>query len=318
MKSNILQKTPVAALLALFCSALWGSAFPCVKIGYDLFGIDKASTPSIILFAGVRFFIAGIMVIIIGSIIHKKPLVPKPAEIPKVMLLSLFQTILQYLFFYIGLANTSGVKSSVIEGMSVFVCILVSALIFHLEKLTLAKITGCILGTAGIIAINLDSSLVSDINFTGDGFILISTVAYAISSVLIKRFSADTDTMMLSGWQFLFGGAVMSVIGLLLGGRFDYGNIGVEAVLMLMYLAFISACAYSIWSLLLKYNPVSKIAVFGFMNPVCGVLLSAVLLGETEQAFRLEAAAALVLISAGIFIVNRFNEHTEKDSQKQG
>ena len=66
MKSNILQKTPIAALLALFCSALWGSAFPCVKIGYDLFGIDKASTPSIILFAGVRFFIAGIMVIIIG------------------------------------------------------------------------------------------------------------------------------------------------------------------------------------------------------------------------------------------------------------
>ena len=318
MKSNILQKTPIAALLALFCSALWGSAFHCVKIGYDLFGIDKASTPSIILFAGVRFFIAGIMVIIIGSVIRKKPLVPKPAEIPKVMLLSLFQTILQYLFFYIGLANTSGVKSSVIEGMSVFVCILVSALIFRLEKLTLAKMAGCILGTAGIIAINLDSSLVSDINFTGDGFILISTVAYAISSVLIKRFSADTDTMMLSGWQFLFGGAVMSVIGLLLGGRFDYGNIGVEAVLMLMYLAFISACAYSIWSLLLKYNPVSKIAVFGFMNPVCGVLLSAVLLGETEQAFRLEAAAALVLISAGIFIVNRFNEHTKNESKKQG
>ena len=318
MKSNILQKTPVAALLALFCSALWGSAFPCVKIGYDLFGIDKASTPSIILFAGVRFFIAGIMVIIIGSVIHKKPLVPKPAEIPKVMLLSLFQTILQYLFFYIGLANTSGVKSSVIEGMSVFVCILVSALIFRLEKLTLAKIAGCILGTAGIIAINLDSSLVSDINFTGDGFILISTVAYAISSVLIKRFSADTDTMMLSGWQFLFGGAVMSIIGLLLGGRFEYGKIGVEAVLMLMYLAFISACAYSIWSLLLKYNPVSKIAVFGFMNPVCGVLLSAVLLGETEQAFRLESAAALVLISAGIFIVNRFNEQAEEESKKHG
>ena len=311
MKSNILQKTPVAALLALFCSALWGSAFPCVKIGYDLFGIDKASTPSIILFAGVRFFIAGIMVIIIGSVIHKKPLVPKPAEIPKVMLLSLFQTILQYLFFYIGLANTSGVKSSVIEGMSVFVCILVSALIFRLEKLTIAKIAGCILGTAGIIAINLDSSLVSDINFTGDGFILISTVAYAISSVLIKHFSADTDTMMLSGWQFLFGGTVMSIIGLLLGGRFEYGKIGVEAVLMLMYLAFISACAYSIWSLLLKYNPVSKIAVFGFMNPVCGVLLSAVLLGETEQAFRLESAAALVLISAGIFIVNRFNERSD-------
>lgn len=315
MKSNILQKTPVAALLALFCSALWGSAFPCVKIGYNMFGIDPGSASSLILFAGVRFFIAGIMVIMIGSVISKKPLIPKLREVPKVMSLSLFQTILQYLFFYIGLANTSGVKSSVIEGMSVFVCILVSALIFRLEKLTLPKITGCILGTAGIIVINLDSSLLSDINFMGDGFILISTVAYAISSVLIKKFSVDTDTMMLSGWQFLFGGAVMSVIGLLLGGRFEYGTIGVEAVMMLMYLAFISACAYSIWSLLLKHNPVSKIAVFGFMNPVCGVLLSAILLGESEQAFRLEAAAALLLICAGIFLVNKFNEQPVSDSK---
>ncbi len=308
MKADILKKTYVAALLAMFCSALWGSAFPCVKIGYELFSVDTANSASLILFAGVRFFIAGIMVIVIGSIMHKKPMIPKLREIPKVVSLSLFQTILQYLFFYIGLANTSGVKSSVIEGMSVFVCILISSLIFRLEKLTWLKITGCLLGTAGIIVINLDSSLFSGFNLKGDGFILISTVAYALSSVLIKRFSADTDTMLLSGWQFLFGGAVMTVIGLLTGGSLGIANGVAPAILMLIYLAFISACAYSIWSVLLKYNPVSKIAVFGFMNPVCGVLLSALLLGEAQQAFRIEALIALVLISLGIFIVNRGQE----------
>ena len=129
MKADTLRKTYIAALLAMLCSALWGSAFPCVKIGYGLFSVDTANPASLILFAGVRFFIAGIMVIIIGSIMHKKPMIPKLREVPKVISLSLFQTILQYLFFYIGLANTSGVKSSVIEGMSVFVCILISSLI---------------------------------------------------------------------------------------------------------------------------------------------------------------------------------------------
>lgn len=222
--------------------------------------------------------------------------------------LSLTQTILQYLFFYIGLANTSGVKSSVIEGMSVFVCILISSLVFRLEKLTKFKLIGCVLGTAGIVVINLDRSLLSGFSLTGDGFILLSTIAYAISSVLIKRFSKDTDTMMLSGWQFLLGGAVMTVIGLLAGGSITLHESPLPAVLMLFYLAFISACAYSIWSLLLKYNPVSKIAVFGFMNPVCGVLLSALLLGEAQQAFRLESLIALVLVSAGIFVVNKMGE----------
>lgn len=308
MKADILTKTWIAAILAIFCSALWGSAFPCVKIGYGLFGVDTLQPMSLILFAGIRFFAAGIMVIITGSIMHKKPLVPKIKELPKVAALSLTQTILQYLFFYIGLANTSGVKSSVIEGMSVFVCILISSLVFRLEKLTKFKIIGCVLGTAGIVVINLDRSLLSGFSLTGDGFILLSTIAYAISSVLIKRFSKDTDTMMLSGWQFLLGGAVMTVIGLLAGGSITLPESSLPAVLMLFYLAFISACAYSIWSLLLKYNPVSKIAVFGFMNPVCGVLLSALLLGEAQQAFRLESLIALVLVSAGIFIVNKMGE----------
>ena len=301
MKADILTKTWIAAILAIFCSALWGSAFPCVKIGYGLFGVDTSQPMSLILFAGICFFAAGIMVIITGSIMHKKPLVPKIKELPKVAALSLTQTILQYLFFYIGLANTSGVKSSVIEGMSVFVCILISSLVFRLEKLTKFKIIGCVLGTAGIVVINLDRSLLSGFSLTGDGFILLSTIAYAISSVLIKRFSKDTDTMMLSG-------AVMTVIGLLAGGSIPLPESPLPAVLMLFYLAFISACAYSIWSLLLKYNPVSKIAVFGFMNPVCGVLLSALLLGEAQQAFRLESLIALVLVSAGIFIVNKMGE----------
>lgn len=222
------------------------------------------------------------------------------------MFLSLFQTILQYIFFYIGLANTSGVKSSVIEGANVFVCIIISALIFRMEKLTAAKIIGCVVGMAGIVVINLDSSLLSDITLTGDGFIFISIIAYSLSSVLMKRYSKDTDTVMLSGYQFLFGGIVMIAGGAAFGGRIGENvNIGFDSIAMLLYLAFISACAYTIWGILLKYNPVSKIAVFGFMNPVCGVLLSAVLLGETKQAFRIEAIIALILICAGIYIVNK-------------
>ncbi len=301
-----LSRTPIAVALAMICCFLWGSAFPCIKIGYKLFEIPADSPASQIFFAGVRFFIAGIMVIAAGSIGEKKLLLPTKRAVPKILSLSLFQTILQYIFFYIGLANTSGVKASVIEGTSAFICIIISALIFRMEKLTPAKIIGCLIGTAGIVVINLDSSLLSEISFMGDGFVFISIVAYSVSSVLIKRFSASENPVMLSGWQFLIGGAVMIAAGALAGGK--VGAVTPGGLLMLAYLAFISACAYSLWALLLKHNPVSKIAVFGFMNPVFGVLLSAFLLGETEQAFRLEAVIALLLIAAGIFIVNKKSE----------
>ena len=68
-------------------------------------------------------------------------------------------------------------------------------------------------------------------------------------------------------------------------------------------MAFISAGAYTIWSLLLKYNPVSKVAVFGFCTPIFGVILSAILLGE-QTGIQLKTVAALVFVCAGIIVVN--------------
>lgn len=303
-QGSIMTKTIVVWAGALLCCALWGSAFPCIKIGYKIMGIEASDTASQILYAGIRFTLAGILAIILGSLLARKFLCPKRAAFAKVAWLSMLQTVLQYFFFYVGLAHTSGVKASIIEGMNVFVAIVVAALIFCQEKITLQKMLGCIIGFAGVVLVNLQGG-VMDISFSflGEGFIFLSTVAYAFSSVYLKKFSQTENTVMLSGYQFVFGGIVMSIVGLLMGGHFD-GNITVEGALMIFWLAFVSAVAYSLWGILLTYNPVSRVAVFGFMNPVFGVVLSAILLGESE-ALGLICLASLVLVCVGIFIVNK-------------
>lgn len=288
----------------MICCILWGSAFPCIKIGYSLFEIPSGDTAAQILFAGIRFTAAGILAWIFGSLIAKKPLIPEKNAIGKIGLLSLFQTILQYLFFYVGLAHTTGVKSSIIKGSDVFLCILVSSLVFKLEKLTPKKIAGCIVGMAGVIIINLAGGS-PDMNITlmGEGFIFFSILAHTMSSALIKIFSKEHNPVMLSAYQFFFGGIVMIICGAAFGGRLPVVN--AEGVLMLIYLALVSSVAYSLWSVLLKYNPVSRISVFGFMNPVFGVILSAFLLNETEQAFSINSLIALALICIGIVTVNK-------------
>lgn len=176
-KENILTKTPVFILLAFICSALWGSAFSGVKIGYEKFGIDPADWSSQMIFAGVRFAIAGIMALVLGSISARKVLLPTRKLVPKIIIISIFQTILQYFFYYIGLAHTTGVKAAVIVATNVFMAILISSLIYKIEKLTLHNMIGCILGFSGIIIINL-SGLKGGMKFSllGDGFVLISTV----------------------------------------------------------------------------------------------------------------------------------------------
>lgn len=304
MKKETLQRNWVVALLALVCCLLWGSAFPCVKIGYSLFSIASDDTASQILFAGLRFTLAGMLTIAIGSALSKKMLVPAKTSWGMVTKLCLFQTVLQYLLFYVALAHTSGVKSSIIEASNVFFAILISSLIFHYEKLGKWKILGCLLGFAGVVLINLNGTgLDASMSFLGEGFMLLSTLSYAISSVLLKRYGQKENPVTLSGYQFFLGGIIMAVAALAMGGRLH--GFTVQSTALLVYMAMISAVAYSIWGILLKHNPVGKVAVFGFMNPVFGVVLSALLLHEQNQAFTIQGLISLILVCMGIFLVNK-------------
>lgn len=161
-QTSLLTNGVILSLLATLCCLLWGSAFPCVKIGYHLFAISSGDSASQILFAGCRFAGSGILTILFGSIRAKKFLRPhKEGSFRRILMLSLFQTVLQYVLFYLGLARTSGVKSSIIEGANVFVTILVACLIFRQEALTWQKILGCILGFSGVVLANFNHSLLT-------------------------------------------------------------------------------------------------------------------------------------------------------------
>ena len=292
----------IVCALAIVCCLLWGSAFPSIKIGYRIFGVDAADSMSQILFAGIRFSLAGVLAVIFGSISQKKVLVPKASSWKMICTLSIFQTILQYFFFYIGLAHASGVNASIINGMSTFFAILLACLVKKQEHMTVSKLTGCILGAIGVILVSLSSgSIGTGIAFNGEGFILIASVSYAVSSVLIKEYSQHENPVTLSGYQFIIGGIVMILVGLAGGGRFHQSS--GQGILLIVYLALVSSVAYSVWGLLLKYNPVSTVTVYGFTNPIFGALLSAIFLREWGN-ISWKSLVALALVSAGIYIVN--------------
>jgi drug/metabolite transporter (DMT)-like permease len=296
---NVFTHPFVVCAVALLCCLLWGSAFPCIKIGYTLFSIASTDTASVILFAGVRFTLAGVLVILIGSALRKKILRPQRASWGKIFLLALAQTSVQYTFFYIGLAHTTGVKSSVVGATSAFFCILVAAFLFRQEKFTVGKAVGCLLGFSGVVLVNING-FSFDFTFLGEGFILFANLSYAFSAAMIKEFSKKEDTFALSGYQFFFGGIMLVAIGLCLGGRLTAAS--PFALPMLFYLAVVSAVSYTLWGMLLKYNKPSHVAAYGFMNPVFGVILSALLL--KEEVNWLFCCIALLLITAGILYIN--------------
>ena len=299
-KKSIFQNPFVVMITALFCCALWGSATPFIKTGYELI-LPWRGTPSTILFAGLRFTMAGILTVLIYSVARKKFLVPKKQNLGKIMTVASFQTILQYIFFYIGLANTTGVKGTIASGSSAFFALLVAGIIFKMEKLTFKKILACLIGFAGIILVNL-KGLDFTMNFFGDGFVIFSAIASAVSSVFTKKYSKYEDPVIISGYQFFIGGLAMIAIGFVSGGHVQMPDI--KAAGVLVYLAFLSAAAYSLWGVLLKYNPVSKVSIYSFMTPVFGVILSNIMLSESGSVSLLNLILAMVLVSGGILMLN--------------
>ncbi len=296
---------PVTFAAALFCCFIWGSATPSIKIAYRLFDISADDTASRIMLAGSRFIIAGLMVIVFGSLINRKIMVPKRASLKRILILSCFQTVGQYYFMFMALAHITGVRGSIINATGNFLTILMAVYLFRMEKMTVRKLAGCIVGFAGVVLILGGVSALtsgSGITLAGDGAMIIADIFYALSGCCIKIFSKDDDPVVLSGYQFFAGGIVLFVLGWAMGGVLIFSGTG--CYLNLIYMGFISAGAYTVWGILLKHNPVSRVSILGFMNPVLSVLLSAAFLGENREAFSLTGLLALLLVSLGIVIVN--------------
>lgn len=284
--------------IAMIACSLWASAAPFIKKGYMYFSIT--TTPSILVYAGLRFFLAGCLVLCFAKFRTVKPTSQK-LNWKHVLILAFCQTAGQYFFYYIGLAHTCGVSGSIICGMGSFFALLMACLIFHSEKMTMQKLLGVLCGFVGIVWLNLGGDMGGTI--FGNSFVLISQISSACSTCFINRFTQKEDPVLLSGSQFCVGGSILMGIGLALGGTFPHG--AWQGYLVLLHLACVSAIAYTLWSLLLAHNPVSKIGIYNTMIPVLGVFLSALILGETKQAFSIRTWIALAFVSSGILVLNK-------------
>ena len=293
---KIIANKKLMPLFALICAFLWGCGFSVTKTGYSLFSVR--SVPDKILFAGLRFILAGLLTLGCKRFGGKIDTKAVRNSLGKIALLSLFQTVLQYAFLYIALAELTGSVSSVLNQLGSFLLVLLLPLADRSEHMSIKKLIGCLIGFAGLVLINLDG-----LSFTfsrGTAAIIASSCSAAVGYVLSRGLSKKLDPITSTGCQQLLGGIILALSGILSGGKTE--PTGPAAFGVLLYLAFSIASAYVIWSVLLKYNPVSEVAVYKFAVPVFGVLASAVLLGE--NIFTPRILISLAAVAGGIVLVN--------------
>ncbi len=295
---RLFQAKSASVPLAIFCTLLWGTAFPFIKLGYAAFDVAENDAGAMLLFAGCRFFLAGLMVLPVLAF-GRNRLLPKKGDFLPIAVLGLVMTAAQYFFTYIGLGYTSGANTSIITACASFFTVIGAAVFFRGDRLTVLKILGCAVGFGGVLVMNRGAAVTTATLF-GDGLILLSTVCSAAGNLLSKKIAEGRNPLLVTAWQLMLGGALLIIAGLCFGGRLDFSKL--TGVWILVWLAFVSAAAFSIWTALLKYHSASRISVFTLLIPVFGTALSGLLLGES--VFRIETLLALLLIAAGIVMVN--------------
>ncbi len=292
----------VVVALALLCCLLWGSSYPAIKTGYAWFGISRNDVPAQLVFAGWRFLGAGLILLAWAVATRKVIWGLGPGAGRQLVVLGLAQTTLQYVFFYVGLAHTTGVKGSIMNATGTFFSVLLAHWVYHNDRLSHSKLWGCLVGFAGVMVVNLGrGTLDLDVTLLGEGFVVIAALVLAAASIYGKQVSQRMDSVVMTGWQLGLGGVALLAIGWSLGGSltgFTWGS-----AVLLVYLALLSSAAFSLWSILLKHNRVSQITVFNFTVPIFGAALSALFLGEALWEWK--NLLALVLVCAGIWLVTR-------------
>ncbi|MGI6565769.1 MAG: DMT family transporter [Limnochordia bacterium] len=297
-----LQQKPVVLALSAFACLLWGSAFPFLKISYELINLPPDDWGAKVLFAGYRFFLAALLLTFAATTIFRLEIrVPRKA-LPWTFLLGLLQTALQYFFFYNGLAYSTGIKGSIIGATGSLFVVILSRVYYKNDPLTPQKVLGLLVGFLGVMVANLSKGTLDlSVTFVGEGFLLISSFVGALGTILAKELAVTVHPVLVTAYQMFFGSVLLILTGGIASGlgsvAFDW-----RSGLLLLYLAFASATAFSIWYSILKYNRAGEVAIYRFLIPIWGTLLSAIFLGER---IGLNTIGALAMVSIGIAFVNK-------------
>lgn len=293
--------------ISLLVMLLWGFLFPTVKLGYQVFGIS--SVGDILTFAGLRFFLCGIVISAYAFFRAPKSFVPLRQHIWPVLCVGIFAIILHYTCTYLGLTMTEGSKTAILKQLGAVFYVCFAPLFFPEDKVTAKKMIGLVLGICGIVAINLTGE---SLRFGwGDLLIIGASFCTVFSNVISKKTFRAVEPIVSTGISQLFGGAVLLTVGLCAGGEVT-ALVPTTPTQGLVFggILLASIFSYCLWFSTLKKENLSKLFIIKFAEPLFASLFGWIILGE--DIFNLRYLSAFVLISLGVWVANQSNGIKEK------
>lgn len=296
----LFQRPFWVSCFALTAAVVWGWAYPLIKMGFEEFAITPDMTGNKILFAGVRFTFSGLIILAFAKARRRSFAMRRKTDWWFMLLFALLNTTFHYSTFYIGLSFSAGARAAILNSLSVFLLVIMACIFFKSDRFTMGKVLGCVLGFAGILALNMGGAESGHFTLLGDGMIIVNALCSAVASLLTRSLIKRVDVFVGTGYSLGLGGLLLLVPSLLAGATMP--QITWWGLVILLLLIGISALSFVLYNKLISCNPVGKVAIFNSLIPVVGAVTSCLCLGET---FYWKYVIAGALATAGIYIINK-------------
>ncbi|MFO8021486.1 MAG: DMT family transporter [Perlabentimonas sp.] len=283
--------------LAIVACVLWATAFVGIKIGLNYAEPFQ--------FAGIRFFISGLLILPFIPNLKGKLKVAK-MNFGKIIFVGIVQIFLQYALFYSGMDMVPGALGAMIIGSGPLFIAVTAHFVLKSDKISGRKLFSILLGLMGIIVISLGRNQMGVVGpLVGFGILILigNNVLSGFGNILVASDRRRIPPLVLSSFSMIIGGGMLFVLGLIVEGP-SRGPFPLEFFVALSWLSFLSAAAISIWYTLLKRPEVkvSTLNMWKFIIPVLGAVLSWLILPDEEPS--LLAIIGMVLVAVALLTLN--------------
>lgn len=275
-------------------NAFWGASGVAIKEAYLQLGTIEI--------LALRFVLAAPL-LIVATLLWKgrRAMAVDLRDIPYFVLLATVGITLSFFLQVLSLSYTTATNFTLIFNLSTFFILFLSVAMAG-ERFTNRKMFGALVAFLGLVLIVTNGHIALSTHLLGDGIALLGTIAWALYTILGKRINEKYSALTVLNYVFLFGALELLPLYLLTPHASPASFTGLTWVALGFLTVCCSLIAFLVYNFGLEKLPASTVALFIYVMPLSGVLLAALVLGESLTAFTIAGAA---LIIYGIFMAER-------------
>ncbi len=281
---------------------------------YAIFGkiLLTSVDPFVILI--LNQMLAGVILMLLLDLFRKIKEIKKTSkkDIKFIAIISIFASVIAPLLFLLGLKMTSA-TNAILIGKTEAIMISLLAIFMLKEKITKHQIIGASVMFFGVILIATQNFGIGLRLNTGDLFVFISALSYAIATILFKKYMHHIPPEVIVTLRNLFGASILFIISLFI---IDFSAIlpalSIKFILTLLGLVILTTiCAQMLWYKALEMTSATNVSLAGLSSPLIAIFYALLFLGESLNSSQITGG---IFIMAGLIILEiHFKKaHTDK------